>query len=365
MSNFTSTSANATATNAYPDIMMFNDNYTVMAARNERLQNLSMIMVNGSPMCKIDYIASIQIHSAQYFNIYRRYNNVHEIIVEDYRGEFHIFKDIPLRDIVSSLLCLPETEHSNMSVLNAHSYGHNTPIYTDNIINEPVSHIQDCYNGANINLQGILQGYKEACNYCKDLLSSNWLESHVINDVYGVYSDDLPPLIPLNEPTTPAENKVVIPIAMLSPIKVCADTMMFLDLLDTIAVTTDDNVNVVKDLNEAFIAASDEDCDEDCDDGFDEFIAEIVKIINRPIVKLEVSIPELSNPVTRSATDNKEMSMRHSDIKKQKRCLSTAEAATAATTSAEKAPAKKRKREPSPEADLVERKFYNLRKRNH
>lgn len=350
-----------------PNIMMFNDTYTVLAARNERLQNLATIMVNGSPVCKIDYIASIQIHSTHYFNVYRRYNNVYEIIVEDYRGEFHVFKDMPLRDIIASILCLPVCEYYSMSVLTAYSYGHNSPIYSDFVINAPVSHIHSHYNGISVNLQGVLLDYKASCDYCSDLLSANMQqeqqqeEQQQEEDYDGWYTDELPPLIPINpvEPKTPVENKVVAPKTMPSPIKVCPDTMMFLDL------------SAAKDLNDAFIASSIKEEDdkgeyEADDEGLDEFIAEITRIINRPIVPLKVSIPEPTKPITRAAADKKEMSMRHSDVKKQKQKQKRdkkKQDKPASVTNADKS--KKRKREASPSADEEERKFYNLRKRKH
>ena len=209
---------------AYPDIMMFNDNYTVMAARNERLQNLSMIMVNGSPVCKIDYIANITINSTHYFNVYRRYNNAYDIIVEDYLGEFHLFKDQPLRDIVASILCLPQDEYHTMYVESAMSYGHNAPIYSDHVINAPVGLIQSQYVGVRINLRGVLKDYYAACNHCADILSAAYV-GNTGNVENAENSDDLPPLIPVNAwPTTPAENKVVVPEEMPSPIKPHKDT---------------------------------------------------------------------------------------------------------------------------------------------
>lgn len=329
--------------NAIPDIMMFNDNYTVMAARNERLQNLSMIMVNGSPVCKIDYIANVNINSTPYFNVYRRYNNAYDIIVEDYLGEFHLFKDQPLRDIVASILCLPQNEYYTMYVESAMSYGHNAPIYSDHVINAPVGLIQSQYVGVTINLQGVLKDYYAACNQCADILSA-------ANAGNVGYSDDLPPLIPVNAwPATPAENKVVVPEEMPSPIKPNPDVSHFVNLLSE---GIKDATSVAKDLNEAFIAAASDDED---DEGFDEFIAEISKIINRPIVKLEVSIPEPAVPIKAASAGKKEMSMRHRDVKKQKRNANPNASASG----------KKRKREASPADDAVERKFYNLRKRNH
>ncbi len=276
--------------------------------RAARLQSMCTMMIDGAPVYKFDHVANIKINGTPYFTVYRRYNNIYEFVVEDYRGEFHVFMNEPIRSIVAKLLCLSNQEHNDMAVAYATSYGHNTPLYGDDVINMPLSVVQNRFVGVNVNLYNVLWSYQEACDYCNNVLNR------------------MPEPEPAPEPMQ----------AMPSP----------------------EMRNVTKNLSETFndilnsqVQYKDEDVPS--------------------IVRLSVFIPDTAQmtPV-RAAADKKDMSMRHQDIKKRRaeavaaaKAVAATEAAVASNvTAGEEKKTKKRRREVSPERTSVDKKEYNLRK---
>lgn len=302
--------------------------------RVARLQSMCTMMIDGAPVHKFDHVAQIKINGTQYFTVYRRYNNIYEFVVEDYRGEFHVFMNEPIRSIVSKLLCLSNQEHNDMAVAYATSYGHNSPLYGDDVINMPLSVLQNRYVGVNVNLYNVLWSYQEACDYCNNVLNR----------------------MPEPEPMQPMQ-------PMLSP----------------------EMGNATKNVSETF--------NNILNSG-----VQYNDIDNGPsVVRLSVFIPDAvqMTPVKAEA-DKKDMSMRHQDIKKRRaeavaaaKAVAAAEAAVAEAakavavgqaavasaiasavasaaaskvTTGEEKKSKKRRREVSPERTSVDKKEYNLRK---
>ena len=74
--------------------------------RSQRLSNLSLMFVNGKLLPKLDFLGTISIHGCEYFNVFRRYNNSYEIVLEDFYGDLHFHKDYTLRQSIQSVLCL-------------------------------------------------------------------------------------------------------------------------------------------------------------------------------------------------------------------------------------------------------------------
>lgn len=299
--------------------MMSQSDY-MMDDRLSRIQNMCMMVIDGVPVPKYDFIANIKINGMPYFSVYRRYNNIYEFVVEDYRGDFHVFMNQPIRTIVANLLCLTNQEHNDMSVSNATSFGHNAPIHGDDVINMPLSVVQTRYVGVTVNLYNILWNYQEACDYCNNILNQQPMPQSEL--------DMTPPMeMP---PTTPvvSANPEVVPDA---PKKNLSDTF---------------NEILSKKYDDIHFGPS--------------------------VVRLSVFIPEFdddNDAAVKSKSDNKDMSMRHNDIKKR-RAEAVAKAIAGKKVAAEtgKNVAKKRRRDVSPENDVIEKKEYNLRKnkiRNH
>jgi hypothetical protein len=61
----------------------------MLTERDMRLNELSQIVIDGVVTYKLDHIATVFINGRHYFNVFRRYNNSVEIVVEDYCGDFY------------------------------------------------------------------------------------------------------------------------------------------------------------------------------------------------------------------------------------------------------------------------------------
>ncbi len=298
--------------------------------RAARLQNMCMMMIDGAPVYKFDHVAQIKINGTPYFTVYRRYNNIYEFVVEDYRGEFHVFMNEPIRSIVAKLLCLSNQEHNDMAVAYATSYGHNTPLYGDDVINMPLSVVQNRFVGVNVNLYNVLWSYQEACDYCNNVLNR------------------MPEPEPVPEPVQP----------MPSP--------EMGNTTKSLSETFNDILNSHVQYNDANNGSS--------------------------VVRLSVFIPDtVQMTPMKAVADKKDMSMRHQDIKKRRaeavaaakavvaaeaavaeaaKAVAAGEAAVASAiasamsnvTAGEEKKTKKRRREVSPERTSVDKKEYNLRK---
>ena len=127
------------------------------STRIQTLQEISTIVVNGRPTFKLDFLGTISIHGRDYFHVLRRYNNVYEIVFEDYHGELHFQKDYTVAQSIQRLLCLSDEQMCNLHVLSAFSVKHNgVPVLGDSFLDMRWSAIQGTWHGLMINLGGIL-----------------------------------------------------------------------------------------------------------------------------------------------------------------------------------------------------------------
>lgn len=80
-----------------------------MTTRTERLQSLAITLVDGIPIFKLDLIALIHIDGYHVLNVYRRYNNVLNIVVECTQSdEIYFFSDrLTLVETIRQLYGLP------------------------------------------------------------------------------------------------------------------------------------------------------------------------------------------------------------------------------------------------------------------
>lgn len=126
--------------------------------RNERLAQLSQMVVNGHVTHKLDSIATININSRFYFNVFRRYNSPYNIVIEDYNGDIYLHQDHTIRTSLKTVLCLPDDVAGNIYTWNATSYKHNGPVpSTDkDIADMRWSEVQANYHAINVNFGGIL-----------------------------------------------------------------------------------------------------------------------------------------------------------------------------------------------------------------
>lgn len=163
--------------------------------RNERLAQLSQMIVNGQVTSKLDNIATIHINSRFYFNVFRRYNSPYNIVIEDYNGDIYLHQDHTIRTSLKTVLCLQDYQVSNIYTWNATSFKHNGPVpSTDkDIADMRWSEIQAQYQAVSVNFGGIF--------YEEPLLP---------NPTYDMQEDDIVP------PSTPIAQ--MIPPVLATPL---------------------------------------------------------------------------------------------------------------------------------------------------
>lgn len=131
--------------------------------RAEQLNKLSETAVNGRIIHKIDLIGMVRICGVHYFNVYRRYNSVYEIVVEDSNGDFYVQRDNRLRYSIGKVLCLSEEQMNSMYTTELYSFRHGGTPPTSSPVPENMawSEIHREWCGIEINLRGVLEDYHE------------------------------------------------------------------------------------------------------------------------------------------------------------------------------------------------------------
>lgn len=129
--------------------------------RSEQLARLSEMAVNGRIIHKIDLIAMVKICGEHYFNVYRRYNSVYEIVVEDCHGDFYLQKDAMLRDSIGAVLCLSRAQLRDMYTVDLFSFRHggSPPFLSSAPENMYWSGIQRDLYAVEIHLRGVLEEF--------------------------------------------------------------------------------------------------------------------------------------------------------------------------------------------------------------
>jgi hypothetical protein len=129
--------------------------------RDNKLVELSQIVINGHVTFKLDFIAHISINNNYYFSVFRRYNSPYEIVIEDMVGDVHVHYDTTVRESLQNILCLTEETAANIYTYNAISYKHNGPVPTMScdIADLKWTDIQTLYQGINVNFRGVLENY--------------------------------------------------------------------------------------------------------------------------------------------------------------------------------------------------------------
>jgi len=130
---------------------------TAQQIRNERLADLSKMIVDGNIVQKLDHIATISINSRFYFNVYRRYNSPYNIVVEDHNMDIYLHQDYTVRKSLQNVLCLTDYDAAHMYTWNATSFKHNGPIPSldMDIADMRWSEIQAKYHAVSVNFGGI------------------------------------------------------------------------------------------------------------------------------------------------------------------------------------------------------------------
>jgi len=128
---------------------------------DQELEELSWMVVNGKMVKKLDLIAVITIYGEEYFTVYRRYNNVYEIVIKDYNNDIYIRKDESVYRSLQDILCLSDEQMENIVTLDAITFKYNLllPPSMNHLEKMMWSDIQTQWYGVVMNVGGILNEY--------------------------------------------------------------------------------------------------------------------------------------------------------------------------------------------------------------
>lgn len=133
----------------------------VCVCHDQDLEEMSWMVVNGKMIKKLDLIGIIHIYDEEYFTVYRRYNNVYEIVIKDYNNDIYVRKDEPIYKSLQNILCLSDDQMENIYTMNAISFKHNSllPSSMNHLEEMYWSDIQSEWYGLSMNVGGILEEY--------------------------------------------------------------------------------------------------------------------------------------------------------------------------------------------------------------
>jgi hypothetical protein len=157
---------------------------------NDKLVELSQMVVCGQVTHKLDHIATIYINGRYYFNAYRRYNSPYNIVIQDDNNDIYLHQNYTIRDSLMNVLCLPTYLRNSIYTVEATSYKHN--------------------------------GQVPSLSY--DIADMRWTDVHtnyvaVIVNFGGIFYEPVTPLPPLI-PTTPVNQTIQPTIPPNAPVKV-------------------------------------------------------------------------------------------------------------------------------------------------
>jgi hypothetical protein len=165
-----------------------------LTARNNALDAMCEISLNGYTTKKLDFLGTIHIYGVHYFNVFRRYNSVYEIVLEDFHGDFHFHKDYTIRQSLQSILCLSNEQMEGIYTRYATSFKHGSCPMTSmhDAPNMHWSELQQQWQAAALDFGGILEEYHRSCEQIKNEVDPI-LEGPLEQDEHKQL-DDLPPL---------------------------------------------------------------------------------------------------------------------------------------------------------------------------
>jgi hypothetical protein len=128
-------------------------------SRTHTLDTLSeIIMPNGRIMRKLDFLGTICVYGRHYFNVWRRYNNVYEIVIEDFSGDFHFHKDYTIRESIQKVLCLSDEQIRGLYTIDAISFKHRADV-SDDVTSMRWTEIEHRWYALDLNVGGILHDF--------------------------------------------------------------------------------------------------------------------------------------------------------------------------------------------------------------
>lgn len=137
-------------------------------SRTRTLDTISeIIMPSGYVTRKLDFLGTIRVYGQHYFNIWRRYNNVYEIVIEDFSGDFHFHKDYTIRESIQKVLCLSDEQIRGIYTIEAISFKHRADVSED-VTSMRWTEIEHRWYALDMNLGGILHDFHHIQNVEND-----------------------------------------------------------------------------------------------------------------------------------------------------------------------------------------------------
>lgn len=128
-------------------------------SRAHTLDSISeIVMPNGHVTRKLDFLGTIRVYGQHYFNVWRRYNNVYEIVIEDFVGDFHFHKDYTIRESIQKVLCLSDEQIHGVYTIDAVSFKHRADVSED-VTSMRWTEIEHRWYALDMNLGGILHDF--------------------------------------------------------------------------------------------------------------------------------------------------------------------------------------------------------------
>ena len=128
-------------------------------SRAHTLDSISeIIMPNGHVSRKLDFLGTVRVYGQHYFNVWRRYNNVYEIVIEDFVGDFHFHKDYTVRESIQKVLCLSNEQIRGVYTIDAVSFKHRADVSED-VTSMRWTEIEHRWYALDVNVGGILHDF--------------------------------------------------------------------------------------------------------------------------------------------------------------------------------------------------------------
>lgn len=133
-------------------------------SRAHTLDTISeIVMPNGRVTRKLDFLGTIQVYGQHYFNVWRRYNNVYEIVIEDFAGDFHFHKNYTIRESIQKVLCLSDEQVRKMYTIDAVSFKHRADVSED-VTSMRWTEMEHRWYALDLNVGGILHDFHRVSN---------------------------------------------------------------------------------------------------------------------------------------------------------------------------------------------------------
>ena len=127
-----------------------------MSTREQMLDAFSeIILPSGIVTRKLDFLGTIRINGRHYFNVWRRYNNVYEIVFEDFSGDFHYHKNYTIGESIQKILCQSDEQMKGVHTIEAISFKHRADI-SEEVTTMRWTELQHQWYALDMNIGGIL-----------------------------------------------------------------------------------------------------------------------------------------------------------------------------------------------------------------